>query len=154
MDLFLIVPVLWRLHGCWKAYSSRVDNARALRLFYVYLLMAVGVLFRILSCFWASIVDKNEIDRALAVPLDMLCSARYARLREDYHPTAALDQEGEEEWSGFTYTGPLFNLGSSVGRQAADNGRTSPVVWGLTARILAEYLTLLATVQAEEGSEG
>eukprot|EP01045_Picozoa_sp_COSAG04_P022185 COSAG04_NODE_2472_length_4065_cov_6.460161_3_plen_267_part_00 len=99
-------------------------------------------------------VDKNEIDRVLAVPLDMLCSARYARLCEDYHPTAALDQEGEEEWSGFTYTGPLFQLGSTVGRQAADNNRTSPVVWGLTARILAEYLTLLASVQEEEGSGG
>ena len=51
-------------------------------------------------------MDKNEIDRVLAVPLDMLCSARYARLCEDYHPTAALDQEGEEEWSRPRWFGP------------------------------------------------
>ena len=43
----------------------------------------------------------------------------------------------------------MFTLGSEVGKLAADNGRTQPVIWGLTARILAEYLTTLAEVAEE-----
>jgi hypothetical protein len=39
-----------------------------------------------------------------------------------------------------------------VGETAADNGVTEPVVWGLTARVLADYLTLLAEVSAEQAS--
>jgi hypothetical protein len=50
-------------------------------------------------------VDKAEIDRVLPVPLDMLCSPRYARLEESYSPTdnrAAPEQHEDEGWSDFT----------------------------------------------------
>ena len=125
-------------------------------------------------------VDKAEIDRVLAVPLDMLCSPRYARLKDSYSPTNSSGEQADhddENWSEFTCkslsvsqresrgmcapartashapamprpamiadTGPLFHLGSTVGKLAADNDRTQPVIWGLTARILSEYLHLL-----------
>ncbi len=50
-------------------------------------------------------VDKGEIDRVLAVPLDMLCSPRYARVKDSFSPTdhgALAEQDGDEEWAGFT----------------------------------------------------
>ena len=101
-------------------------------------------------------VDRKEIDRVLAVPIDMLCSARYAKLEDSYSPAAARPTAGGDEanphdslWSGFMYTGPVFKLGSQVGKLASDNGRTQPIIWGLTARILAGYLTTLAEVAEE-----
>ena len=50
-------------------------------------------------------VDKAEIDRVLPVPLDMLCSPRYARLEDSYSPTdngVAPAQHEDERWSDFT----------------------------------------------------
>lgn len=59
-------------------------------------------------------VEKAEIDRVLAVPLDMLCSPRYARVDDSFSPTdngAAAEQDGDEAWSGFT----CESLSSGVG---------------------------------------
>ena len=50
-------------------------------------------------------VDKAEIDRVLAVPVDMLCSPRYARLKDSYSPTdngGERAEYGDENWSDFT----------------------------------------------------
>jgi hypothetical protein len=62
-------------------------------------------------------VDKAEIDRVLAVPIEMLCSPRYARLEDSYSPNShgsssngpprgdkanKAKDEDEDAWSGFT----------------------------------------------------
>lgn len=51
-------------------------------------------------------VDKAEIDRVLAVPLDMLCSPRYARVEDTYTPSfasrEAAEQSDNENWSDFS----------------------------------------------------
>ena len=64
-------------------------------------------------------VDRKEIDRVLAVPVEMLCSARYATLEDSYRPAAARPAPGgsdaaggdeEDLWGDFTYTGPVLRL--------------------------------------------
>ena len=50
-------------------------------------------------------VDRTEIDRVLAVPLDMLCSPRYARAEGSFSPIdndTLGEQDADETWSGFT----------------------------------------------------
>jgi hypothetical protein len=92
-------------------------------------------------------VDLREVDRAIALPLEMLCDGRAVELSGRHEPSdKSVDGNGAggggslaaaSDWSQFVYTGPIFRLRGKASATAADNGVTEPMVWGLTARILA-----------------
>ena len=87
-------------------------------------------------------VDRKEIDRVLAVPVEMLCSARYATLEDSYRPAAAAARpapggsdaaDGDEDdlWADFTYTGPVKTLlPSSDSPQFPSTCSSLPLVFG------------------------
>ena len=87
-------------------------------------------------------VDKAEIDRVLAVPIEMLCSPRYARLEDSYSPNShgsssngpprgdkanKAKDEDEDAWSGFTCklsaAETQLQLGAKEGRPSSGHTR-------------------------------
>lgn len=95
-------------------------------------------------------LDQNEADRAIGLPIEMLCDRRLVDLH-GHHQCAEVDAvPGEIDWSGFQYEGPTFQLHAKAKALAIDNNSTQPVLWGLSARILAYYLSLLAEVALDD----
>lgn len=76
-------------------------------------------------------VDKDEVEACFLVPISMLCD-----------PALAL-RRGEFPVGSRVWTGPLFHLDGSVADEAR-GPQTKPIVWGLTAHILRDFLTRAA----------